>query len=244
MLKQIKIIGTVACMSLILAGLYGCGGATEVTQDADEGRGDVIPEEESTDYASLYLGEIEKLASEGLADQFVLVNIDEDDIPELIASDSTGSYEHENSFIYTVSDGNAVLLAKAMTGVDGVSLSFCEGKNLIREAGGLMGQTDTFSKIDNGKLSEVFKAEALISPETDENGEEIYTYSVNGKDVDKAAYLDEFTKFIEPYAPLVSIDYDGLNKIKYTSDQDAAWFEVTETGKYSTKDEITKQLEK
>ena len=244
MLKQIKIIGTVACMSMILAGLCGCGGSEAVTQDADEGRGDVIPEEESADYASLYLGEIEKLASEGLADQFTLVNIDEDDIPELIASDSTRSYEHENAFIYTVSDGKAVLLAKAMTGVDGASLSFCEGKNIIREAGGLMGQNDTFSKIDNGKLSEVFKAEALISPETDENGEEIYTYSVNGKDADKTTYLDEFSKFIEPYSSMISIDYDGLNSIKFTSDQDMVWFEVTDTGKYSTKEEITKQLEK
>lgn len=200
--------------------------------DAKEGRGDVIPEEETEEgkenadpNGEIYKSVIEELKAVKSADQFELVNIDEDDIPELVASDSEGSYEHDNAFIYTAANGEAVLLASAMTGVDGSTLCYSEGKNLIRQSGGIAGSTDVFSTIKDGKLEEVFRAEMIDTLQTDANDEEIYAYSVNGKDVDKAGYLDEFSKFIKPYEPMTSIDYDGLNSIRFASDQDMAWFE-------------------
>ena len=252
-------------MCLALAGLVGCG-ATEpaapaktesetTTQsqeasepetvapedDPNEGLGDVIPDEdEAGNLEALYLDEIDKLVSEGLADQFVFVSIDEDDVPELVASDSTGSFDHDNAFIYTISDGKVVLLAGAVTGVDGKSLSFSEGKNIIRESGGIAGAADVFSKIENGALKEVFRAEMLDTLEANENDEEIYTYSVNGKEADKAQYIDELTKFVEPYDPFTSIDYDGLTTVKYMHDQDSTWFEKSGQEPYRSQDEIKK----
>ena len=264
MLRQCKTTGLIIGMCLLVAGLGGCGDAgapgvvPEDTQTAaepedteemaePEDTGEMAePEnvqEEVADYATNYLGEIDKLVSEGSADRFALVNIDEDDIPELVASDSAGSYDHDNAFIYTVYDGKCVLLAKAVTGLDGTTLCFSEGKNLIRESGSVTGSVDVFSKIEDGSLKEVFKAEMTDTMQTDADDEEIYAYSVNGSDADKAEYVDAFTQFIKPYDPLTAIDYDGLNRITYAHDEDMVWFEQTEQGKYSTQDEITKQLE-
>ena len=200
--------------------------------DSKEGRGDVIPEEDSEETkqeadqnGEIYKSVIEELKSSKSADRFELVNIDEDDIPELVASDSEGSYEHDNAFIYTVSGGEPVLLASAVTGEDGTTLCYSEGKNLIRQSGGIAGAIDVFSKIKDGKLEEVFRAEMIDTLQTDANDDEIYKYSINGKDTDKTGYVDEFTKFMEPYDTLISIDYDGLNKIKYVHDQNMVWFE-------------------
>ncbi len=227
--------------------------STENVDDPDEGKGDLIVEEETEgsveetvkeerSYASVYLKQIEDLTSEKLADQFMLANIDEDDVPELIASDSAGSFDRENAFIYTVHDGECVLLASAITGVDGASLSYCEGKNIILESGSIAGATDVFYEIKDGKLSEVFRAEMTDTLETDADDEEICKYSVNGNETDEKTYYEEFAKFAKEHEPLIRIDYDGLNTITYKSEQGSGWFEQTGSSAYKTADEITKEL--
>ena len=211
--------------------------------DPNEGLGDYIPDDEAgAGYAGLYLDEIERLVSEGMADQFALVNIDEDDTPELVASDSAGLYGHDNAFIYTVSDDNLVLLAEALTGVDGTFLCFSEGKNLIRQSGSAAGASEEFFVISDGKLKEVFRAEMIDTLETDADDEEIYRYSVNGEEVDLRSYTEAVAQFVKDYDPLVSIEYDGMKKITYKQEEDTGWFEQTETIAYSTKEEVTKQL--
>ena len=127
---------------------------------------------EDNAYKAAYLDKINELKSEGLADQFALVNIDGDDIPELIASDSEGSFDHENAFIFTIDNDSAVQLAGVITGVDGGSLDYAEGANLIHISGAAAGTRDVFSKINDGNLEEVFRAEATSM---DEDAE----YSIN-----------------------------------------------------------------
>ncbi len=213
--------------------------------DPDEGMGDLIEDEEIADdadvadnpqeteeagdsYEALYKKQTEELQSQKMADRFALVKIDEDDIPELVAADSAGSFDHENAFIYTIHDGKCALLCSAITGVDGASIAFCEGKNIILQSGGIAGATDAFSKIEDGKLTEVFRAEMIDTLKTDAEDEEIYKYSVNGKDADKKAYIDELTKFTASCEPLTRIDYDGLNTVTLKNEQDSVWFEQTE----------------
>lgn len=263
MLSKVTKTGLVVGMCLALLGLAGCKDAASLPPAATEPEAPSAAETEETaaakteetaatgsdaseesqeasdnGYEALYAAEIDRLVSEGLADEFLYVNIDEDDVPELVASDSAGSFDHDNAFIYTIADGKAVLLAGAVTGVDGKSLGYSKGNNIIRESGGIAGSADVFSKIENGALTEVFRAEMIDTLEANEDDEEIYKYSVNGKEVDKAQYLDELSKFVEPYDPFTSIDYDALTTVKFMHDEDSAWFEKSGEEAYKSADEI------
>ncbi len=190
------------------------------------------------DYKALYLAAVEDLKSRGQADQFQLVNIDEDEIPELVASDSAGSFDHENTFLYTVSSGKAVLLTSMISGTDGASLSYSEGKNLVRVSGGLSGSSEVFSKISGGKLEEVFRAEMTDTMKTDDEGEEIYQYTVNGSETEEASFYTEIAGFVKDYAPLTRADYDGLAAISYETGEGYGSFEKSDSRAYLTYEEI------
>ncbi len=195
--------------------------------------------EESADsdnaYGALYLDKINELNKGGFADQFALADIDEDDIPELIASDSEGSFDHENAFIFTVYNGEAVELASVIAGVDGGSLDYAQGANLIHISGAVEGMRDVFSKIQDGKLSEVFAAEASGM---DENAK----YSVNGSNVKEDEYYEKIDEFVKDYNPMTRIAYDGLYETNYKYEDGYGYFEQGSADSYSSLDEITKDL--
>ncbi|MBQ9550782.1 MAG: hypothetical protein IJU87_08215 [Lachnospiraceae bacterium] len=208
--------------------------ASDTASDTGEGGGA---------YEALYLGKVNELSSEGLADRFGLYHIDNDDIPELIAADSNGSFDHDNAFIFSVFDGKVVQLAGGISGVDGTSISFSEKKNLIRETSGMAGATEIFSEIKDGALSEVFKAEMINTLQTDEDDNEIFSYSVNGKETDEAAYYKELAGFVADYDPMMRVDFDGLKVITYKSGDGSGYFEETETEAYQSLEEITGLLQ-
>ena len=202
-------------------------------EDEANGSGEDIGDKE---YAGLYLDKVNKLKSEGLADQFALEYIDQDEIPELIASDSEGSFDHENAFIFTVYNGEAVQLAAVIAGVDGGSLDFSKKNNLIHVSGAAAGMRDVFYEIKDGNLTEIFSAEASSM---DENAK----YSVDGKDVKEEEYYEQINGFIKAYNPLTRIDYDGLYEINYKYEDGYGYFEQSSAEKYSSFDEITKKLQ-
>ncbi|MCR4787679.1 MAG: hypothetical protein K5888_03745 [Lachnospiraceae bacterium] len=177
-----------------------------------------LSDEAGDEYEDIYFNKIEELEGEGLIDQYTIAYIDEDDVPELIASDSTGSFDHENAYIFTVSNNEAVLLASVIAGVDGGNLDYAEGKNLIHVSGAAAGMRDTFSEIKDGKLDEVFSAEATSM---DEDAK----YSVNGKDVDEEEYYKHINDFIEPYGPMTRVAYDGLYEVSYKYENGYGSFE-------------------
>lgn len=199
------------------------------TGGSAEGAGD-------KEYAGLYLDKINELKSEGLADQFALEYIDQDEIPELIASDSEGSFDHENAFIFTVYNGEAVQLAAVIAGVDGGSLDFSKKNNLIHVSGAAAGMRDVFYEIKDGNLTEVFSAEASSM---DEDAK----YSADGKDVKEEEYYEQINGFVKAYNPLTRIDYDGLYEINYKHEDGYGYFELGSADKYSSLDEITKELQ-
>ncbi len=188
--------------------------------------------EDDNAYGELYIDKINELKSDGLADQFALADIDADNTPELIASDSEGSFEHDNAFIFTIRDDEAVKLASVIAGVDGGSLDYSEGNNLIHVGGAVAGMRDVFYEIKDGELVEVFIAEAT---NMDDNAE----YSVNGSDVDEEEYYKQINVFIEKYNPLTRIAFDGLYEINYTYEDGFGYFEEGRSEKYDSYDDIT-----
>ncbi len=228
--------------------------------DPNEGLGDLIeeepePEEEAAPeeeaepeedteeavgndnaYSALYLDKIDELASKGLADQFALVDIDSDDIPELIASDSEGSFDHENAFIFTITGTEVTELASVISGVDGGNLDYVKGANLIHVSGSAAGMRDQFFEIKEGKLEEVFAAEASSM---DEDAQ----YSVNGENVKEEEYYGQINGFVEAYNPMTRIAYDGLYEINYKYEDGYGYFEQGSADKYSPADEIKKELQ-
>ena len=214
------------------------------TEETDEGKGDLITDENQfadsdTDEADageesggyeVYLDKINELKSAGLADQFELafINDDGDDIPELIASDSSGSFDHENAFIFTVNNGEVVEVASVIAGVDGANLDYAIGANVVHISGAAAGMRDVFSRIENGKLEELFAAEATSM---DEDAK----YSINGSSVKENEYYEQIKAFMEPYNPLVRIAYDGLYEVEYKYENGYGGFEQGISESYSRK---------
>lgn len=200
-------LGTIELIDLANLGKEDAADAGDTSGDGEGG------------YA-VYLDKINELKSEGLADQFTLAYIsdDGDDIPELIASDSKGSFDHANAFIFTVLDGNVVEAASVIAGVDGGNLDYAIGANLVHISGAAAGMRDVFSRIENGKLEEVFTAEASSM---DEDAK----YSINGESVKEDEYYKKINEFMEPYNPLVRIAYDGLYEVTYTYNDGYGGFE-------------------
>lgn len=174
--------------------------------------------EDDNVYGELYIDKINELKSDGLADQFALADIDADDTPELIASDSEGSFNHDNAFIFTIFNDEVVQLASVIEGVDGGCLDFSKGANLIHVGGSVVGMRDTFYEIKDGGLVEVFVAEATSM---DDDAK----YSVNGSDVDEEEYYGQINSFMEEYNPLTRIEYDGLYEINYIYEDGFGYFE-------------------
>ncbi len=208
----------ILCFVLAFSGISGCG-----------------KKPESDNASGAYLDKINELTSEGLADQFALADIDKDSVPELIASDSEGSFEHDNAFIFTISNGKVVQLASVIAGVDGANLDYSKEANLIHISGAAAGMRDVFSEIRDGRLEEVFSAEATSM---DEDAK----YLVNGSSVDEDEYYKQINGFIESYNPLIRIAYDGLYEVSYRYEDGYGGFEQGNSGKYSSSDEITEKL--
>lgn len=51
--------------------------------------------------------------------------------------------------------------------------------------------------------------------ETDASGDEIFSYTVNGKEVDQKEYEKQLAEFNAKYAPFVVIDAEGLNVMAF-----------------------------
>jgi hypothetical protein len=281
MKKRIRVTAIIVCFVLVCYVMYGCGKETgsintdQGTEEADEGRGDLITDEEQfaesdeepaanesdvqetsetepqetepsdlpetgneseTPYGGPYIDKINELQTEGLADQFTLVNIDEDDIPELVASDSKGSFDHENAFIFTVNNDEVIQLAGVITGVDGGNLDYSAGSNLIHVSGAAAGMRDVFSEIKDGKLEEVFVAEASSM---DEDAK----YTVNGSSVTEEEYYKQINGFVEKYNPLTRIAYDGLYEITYKYENGYGNFEPGGSEKYGSAEQGPKAAE-
>ena len=220
--------------SIELIALAAPEAGPETDTDAEATEKDYAEASEGdNEYGALYTDKINELKSEGMADQFTLARIDEDDSPELIASDSQGSYDHENAFIFTTRNDEVVLLASVIAGVDGGSLDYKNSANLIHVSGAAAGMRDVFYHIKYGALEEAFTAEATSMEEDAE-------YSINGTAVEKDEYYEKLNSFMEEYNPLTRIACDGLYEVNYTYEDGYGYFEQGNAQEYDMSEEISK----
>ena len=186
-------------------------------------------------YIGAYRTLVKEMSDSGKADQFMLAKIDGDEIWELLASNSEGPLDQENTFIYTAVNDEPVLLASAIAGTDGASLSYSD-KNMIRRTGSVAGMADVYSSITDGTLKEEFRAEMINTLETDAAGDEIFSYTVNGKEVSREEYEKQLADFNKEYAPFVVIDYDGLNVMDF---ENGAFTQKTQLAYWTAEDTFT-----
>ncbi len=215
--KKLKATAILAISALVFTGMAGCGKGSGADQA----------------YGARYLEKIGELQEEGLADQFALANIDEDEVPELIASDSLGSYDHENAFIFTIRNGEVTELAGVIAGVDGGNLAYSEGANIVHVSGAAAGMRDVFYRLHDGELEEVFTAEAT-SMDDDAR------YSINGSTVEENGYYEQIGEFIKTYCPLTRITCDGLVETNYVPED--GYFEQGGSAPYPSVEEIKEEL--
>ena len=167
---------------------------------------------ESVAYPDLYSDLVYELWEDETADQFALADIDGDGIYELLACDSEGNFNQENTFIYAFYDDDIILLASVISGVDGASLSYSEN-NLIHMTGSMTGMSDVYYGIYDGELIEEFRADVEYT--YDDDGEEVPVYSINDAEVTEKEYITMLDEYNTENAPFVYIDYDGLNVMDY-----------------------------
>ncbi len=200
-------------------------------EEYEEEEYDMTSDEPS--YVSIYRALVVEMSESGEADQFILAMIDDDEIPELLASNSEEPYGQDNTFIYTVYNDEPVLLASVIAGQDGASLSYSES-NLIRLTGSLAGMADVYYTIVDGGLEEVFRAEM-----TNADGGDDFVYSLDGEEVSEDEYEKELAAFNEEYAPFVGIDYDGLSIMEFKNGE----FEVMHQMAYWTAEDTLDELD-
>ena len=158
-------------------------------------------------YAELYLPEIEALHDAGKADRFAFVDVDGDDVPELAAVSSEGSWDKEQVFLYTVCDGKAVLLASDIApGMEGHSIAFCPGENIVERSGALMGEKRDIFEIRDGALQPVLSLQRNTDPVS---GEDVFF--VDGTETDEAAYHDAEEAFVSGHDTMVMLDIEELS---------------------------------
>lgn len=131
-------------------------------------------EEESEDgidpaYAQLYLDHIKALYLAGTADQFALINVNDDRIPELVACSSEGSWEKDQVFLYTIYNDEVVLLISDIApGMEGHSIAYYEGENLIVQSGAAMGERHIYYRMQEGQLELLTSFSSYVSCLIDE----------------------------------------------------------------------------
>ena len=208
----------------------------------EDGMGDVIDDEEASDigseadqYKQAYLEEAKTLLDAGDADQFAFVNLDGDDIPEFVASSSEGSWDKDQVFIYGINNGVAVLLASDIApGMEGHSLGFYEGENIIDISGSAMGERHEYYSIRDGELDSVLTLEYCDDPEKDYET----VYFVDGEEVDEAAYAKAEKEFLDSHGKLTMLDVENMSVVSIDCSQGYRDIKVESTLPYLSYDDI------
>ncbi len=185
----------------------------EPEQPVSEAEPEQERDEPDTEYARLYTDLIRDLYSTDKADRFILVNVDGNDIPELVAVNSKDQLETgEDGFLYTVYDHETVLLESSYGSY--LKVSFSEGHNVIYTCGGDVGFYVAFSSIEQGKTAQFLSADDM--PEYDDStGTDIHHYAIEEIEATEEEYRDKLTVAFSDYNPFTRIDPDGLHTITY-----------------------------
>ncbi len=194
-------------------------------------------------YKQIYKGVVDELSSTGNADQFALVYVDNDDIPELVAVSSEGSWDKDQVFLYTTDGSEAVLLASDIApGMEGHYIAFFEKENLFIKSGGAMGDNYVFYSIEDSQPKQIMSASYFIMIDADDN--EVESYMVDEEDVTPDVYTTALKGAIPSVGMTKIAETDSTEMVKYDVSLDDGYMALTEIERlpYSSYDEIIEQL--
>ncbi len=226
-LMKNKIIAILMCAAVWGTVLAGCNTDTGTTPPAeaetaasdeaqdkaetpDEGQAEATEEAKAPDDgANPYLAKAEELSKSGLADRFALIDVDGDDTPELAAVSSEGSWEKDQVFIYTVKDGDVILLTSDIApGMEGHRVGFYKGLNLIECSGAASGERHDFYTVKDGKLEAVLSLMSFDDPDKDFET----LYLVDDKETDEDTFIKTAKDFLSSYKNMTVLDIEAMSE--------------------------------
>ncbi len=196
-------------------------------------------------YADIYISEIEKLSSSGEADLFALVYVDDDEIPELAAVSSEGSWDKDQVFLYTADGKETVLLASDIApGMEGHYIAFFEKENIIVKSGAAIGAEFKFIKIENHKPVETLRCSRIQM--TDADGNDIDVCKVNDKEVSADEYIAAMQEAIPSVKMTKLAEVGAADMVSYKVNLDDGYMKLidAESTPYYSYDEIIGILKK
>ncbi len=225
-------------LSVLIFGMCACGAAdketesveeSEVTEDVaedeEEGLGDLIeeePEEEEEEeglgdqfsdedlYAALYIEQIEALTESGDADQFAFYDINTDEVPELIAVSSEGSWDKDQIFLYTFYNDEIVeLLTDIAPGMEGHYIAFSGDANIIECSGAALGERHDFYEIADGELNPILSIQYYDNLDTEDDDEDIL-YFVDEEETDEEGYRKAEEKIVGDMNVMVKLNIEEM----------------------------------
>ncbi|XME02618.1 hypothetical protein QYZ88_000140 [Lachnospiraceae bacterium C1.1] len=247
-----KIVALITAV-VFVSGLSACGNSAE-KEAASTGTAENISTETASSaetggnasYASVYLKEIDELNTAGNADLFALVDVNGDEIPELAAISTEGSWDKDQVFLYTTDGSEIYLLASDIApGLEGHYIGFFEKENLFVQSGGAAGEHYDFYKIEDSKPVKVLTADNFSIP--DENGDEKIHLSINGEEVSEEEYTNSVKECMGLKGNMIKLsEVDRSEMIEMKSEINEASLIFEEAGKrdYSSYDKIKEELEK
>ncbi len=194
----------------------------EIAEEEPEPVEEIEDEIEKRDltYVQLYLQQINDLYDRQRADQFALIYIDEDDVPELLATYSKGypEYDYEDSdtvFLYCVYDDDICVLSSGLVGMYGCSLSYSEKNNIVYETGGNF--EIGIEKIDKGQLVDLLSV-STDSYYDDSTGETNDTFFINEEEVAEQECIQRIAEYTSKFNPFTKVDYDCLHSVQFSNE--------------------------
>ncbi|SEM28356.1 hypothetical protein SAMN04487770_13212 [Butyrivibrio sp. ob235] len=249
-----KII-SVMLVGVMATALCACGDGTPVdssiedkvqavveAEDEDTALADDLPDSAGS-YKKAYQKVVDDLSSAGDADMFALVDVNDDDIPELAASSSEGSWDKDQVFLYTADAGKAVLLASDIgPGMEGHFIAYIEKGNVFIKSGAPTGEYYTFYVIGDNQPEEFFSAGHFQM--LDDNDNEVETYMIDEEEVTKDEYDSQLNDALESGEFIMLAEPESLNMVKYNVSFKDGYMALEETEEipYLPYDEISELL--
>ena len=182
--------------------------------------------------ASAYLETVEELYSSQSADQFALIHVDGDDIPELAAVGSGGE-QGDCSYLYTYyEEKSALLMEEPNMGTEYCYIAFCEGKNIVVHTGTVTGERYVYHNIRDGELEQIGSMNRYcVWWDADEEGEE--KFFVDDAEVTEEEYEKKQKEIEDTYGDITYIGFGGIGADPVMGD---------ERKLYMTHSEIVREL--
>ncbi|WP_026507859.1 hypothetical protein [Butyrivibrio sp. MC2013] len=221
------------------------------TDAAEEEDAEVDSEEYEEDeaanpeeYIAAYSELAKQLSESGEADLFRPVYVDQDDIPELAAISSEGSWDKDQVFLYTYYDGEARLLVSDIgPGMEGHSVSFFPQCNMIMKTGAAAGEAYSFYCIGYGEAEEFMTFSSLVNFDEDDN--EQISYMIDGEEASEEEFEEQLGELLATDDGIKLCEVDDMAMIQKTMSYKDGVYTEEEKGRadYFDYDELLDELE-